>query len=232
MQVLPVVAERGAEARAFEVGGDVAFIDRVAGTRQLATHQFPHPLLQIRKAVETEAIGEAHDRRRVDVELRGHLIDGRERHRLRVLDDVGGDALLRLRQQVVAAAKLLDHVAGTDRFGRELRGSFADRHALYLDECWPLPRRVHACNKIRCSQTAWPGNFVAPAPKHRRIRLGLAYAGNAMSGRPAHAGARRRCPQPRATGSPAVAGDDEGAFGRANAASISRRTFTATSASS
>ena len=82
MQILPVVTERGPEARAFQVTGDLAFVDGVARARELAAHQFAHPLLQIREPVEAETIGEAHDGRGIDVELRGHLIDGRERHRL------------------------------------------------------------------------------------------------------------------------------------------------------
>ena len=119
MQILPVVTERRAEARAGEMpAAPLAFGGRIAGARELAADQFAHPLLQIRKAVEAEPIGEAHHRRRIDVELGGHLIDGRERHRLRMLDDVLGDPLLRLGQPVVVAPKLLDHVARADRRGR------------------------------------------------------------------------------------------------------------------
>ena len=126
MQVLPIVAERSAEARAFEVAGGLAFIDRIAGAGELAAHNLPHPLLQIGEAVEAEAIGEAHDGRGIDVELARHLVDGRERHRLRMLDDVFGDTLLRLREPVVAAAQLIDHV-GADLVGRLFDSGFRHR---------------------------------------------------------------------------------------------------------
>src|SRR5262249_56177987 len=97
MQVLPVAAQRRAETRAIQVAGDLAFIDRVAGAGELAAKDFPHSLLQIGEAVEAETIGEAHDGRGIDVKPRGHLIDGGERHRVRVGDEGLSDALLRLR---------------------------------------------------------------------------------------------------------------------------------------
>ena len=94
MQILPIAAQRRAETRAIQVAADLAFIDGVAGAGELAAKDFAHSLLQIREAVEAETIGEAHDGRGIDVEPRGHLIDGGERHRVRVRDDVlsGGAA--------------------------------------------------------------------------------------------------------------------------------------------
>ena len=94
------------------MAGDLIFVDRIAGAGEPAANELAHPLLQVREAVEAETIREAHDGRGIDVELRRHLVDGGERHRLRVLDDVFGDALLRLRQPVIAPPQLLDDVAG------------------------------------------------------------------------------------------------------------------------
>src|SRR4029079_3766243 len=128
VQILPVVTERGAETRAFQVSGDLALVDGIAGSRELPAYQLAHPLLQIRESVETEAISETHDGRRIDVELRGHLIDSRERHRLRMLDDIFGDPLLRLREPVVAPAQFLDHVARTGGVRCGLGFSLTDRH--------------------------------------------------------------------------------------------------------
>jgi hypothetical protein len=132
MQVLPVVAQGRADGRAFQMAGDIAFVDRIAGTGEPAAYELAHPLLQIRESVEAEPIREANDGRGIDVELRGHLIDGGEGHRLRVLDDVFGDALLRLREPIVLMAQLLDYVSGTDYIWIGIRLSFADWHHVFL----------------------------------------------------------------------------------------------------
>ena len=97
----------------------------------------------------------------------GHLVDGRERHRLRMLDDVLGNALLRLREAIVVAAKLVDDVAGTDRLGRALDlGSAHQRLASPLGP--ELARKI--CNKIRCSQRrqAQAASFRRTGAGHRR----------------------------------------------------------------
>src|SRR5262249_909146 len=199
MHVLPIAAQRGAETRALEGTGEVSFADGVGGGGELAAEEFSHSLLQIRKAVEAEPIGEAHDGRGIDVELRGHLIDRGERHRVRVRDDVFGDALLRLREPVIAAPQLLDDIAGADGAGGGLLG-FGDGHHALPSAAQTVGRALkcneapNACNKIRCRQ-----------------RRGEA-AGRYVGGQPSD-------------GAPA-------SFGRPNAASISRRTFTASAFSS
>ena len=180
MQILPIVAERAAEAGALEVSGDVAFADRIAGARQLAAHELAHPLLQVRKAVEAEPIGETHDGRGIDPERRRHLVDGRERHRLRVLDDVLRDALLRLRETVVTAAELVDDVAGAGRFGGRPRFGLADRHGAFLFRPQPASfrGRLDATQALRPKglqqnslQSITPAgalHSVTPAPEQRR----------------------------------------------------------------
>ncbi len=149
MQVLPVAAQRRSEARAREMARGVALGDGVGRAGQLAAHQLAHALLQVRKSVEAEPVGEAHDGRWIDVERRRHLVDGRERHRLRMLYDVFGDPPLRLRQPVVASPQFLDHVAraGGRRCGPPIAGfglcrlrvALAHRHAALPLQSW------HSC---------------------------------------------------------------------------------------
>jgi hypothetical protein len=106
------------------VSAGCAGLHLLVGAGKLTANDLAHALLQIRKSVETQAIAEPDNRRRVDVELRRHLIDGRKRHGLRLLDDIFGDAFLRMGQQIVTPAQLLDHVCG---FGGHLSHLFDRR---------------------------------------------------------------------------------------------------------
>ena len=92
MQTLPIMAQRGAETGTLQMAGGRAFADRVGGAGELAAHQFLHSLSQVRESAEAESI--AHDGGGINIYPFGHLIDGRERHLLRVLDNIFGDAPL------------------------------------------------------------------------------------------------------------------------------------------
>ena len=109
-EILQVLPERGAERGALEMRQHRVLVDDLACRRKLPAHQLAGALLQVGKALEPEPVGEAHDGGRIDPELARHLIDGRERHPVGMVDDVFGDPLLRLGQAVVLAAQLVDDV--------------------------------------------------------------------------------------------------------------------------